>query len=117
MRTIILFVASSAALLIQAQPALQPEFEVASIRPAPPQPAGHTNTNISVYNNSSNGSKGKLNYTNVTVKQILEQAYRLQPYEISGGPGWMDSDRFDIAAVIPAGASSRDIGLMLQNLL
>jgi uncharacterized protein (TIGR03435 family) len=36
-----------------------------------------------------------------TLKMLIAAAYSLNPITISGGPGWIDSDTFDIAAVTP----------------
>jgi uncharacterized protein (TIGR03435 family) len=102
--------------LVQAQAIPRPEFEVASIKPAPAQDAGHTSTNMNVHT-SGDGRNGSLSYTNVSVKEVLGQAYKIQQYQISGGPSWLESERFDIAAIIPAGSSQDQIMLMLQNLL
>lgn len=38
---------------------------------------------------------------NYTLKLLIAAAYDLNSRTISGGPGWADSDRFDIAAVTP----------------
>ena len=36
-----------------------------------------------------------------TLKLLIAAAYSLNPQTISGGPGWMESDHFDITAVTP----------------
>lgn len=38
---------------------------------------------------------------NYTVKLLIAAAYELNPREISGGPAWIDSDRYDILARTP----------------
>jgi uncharacterized protein (TIGR03435 family) len=38
---------------------------------------------------------------NFTLKLLIAGAYNLNPRTISGGPGWMDSDHFDIVAITP----------------
>ena len=50
-----------------------------------------------------------------SLKTLLMRAYRLKDYQI-GGPAWMDSERYEIAAKIPGGATRRE-ALMLQSLL
>jgi uncharacterized protein (TIGR03435 family) len=59
---------------------------------------------------------GRLNYTNVTLKDVLGKAYLVQSYQITG-PDSIEIERFDIAAKIPAGAAQDQIPLMLQSLL
>ena len=44
---------------------------------------------------------GRFSAENITLQQILTYAYELQAYEIFGGPDWVTSDRFDIAATMP----------------
>jgi len=39
--------------------------------------------------------------TNFTLKNLIALAYDLNPRTISGGPGWMDSEAFNIEAVTP----------------
>jgi uncharacterized protein (TIGR03435 family) len=62
------------------------------------------------------------------VKMLVEYAFNLQDYQVSGGPGWVSSQWFEIHAVPPDTSSSRNIKLeaaeptseqriMLQNLL
>jgi uncharacterized protein (TIGR03435 family) len=41
---------------------------------------------------------GRLTATAVTVAQLLRIAYRIQPYQLVGAPGWISTRRFDIAA-------------------
>src|ERR1039458_3016198 len=43
-------------------------------------------------------------------------AYAVKGYQING-PKWLDSERFDIVAKIPKGATKEQFQLMLQNLL
>jgi uncharacterized protein (TIGR03435 family) len=50
------------------------------------------------------------------LKALLMRAYELKNYQI-GGPAWIDSERYDIAAKIPAGATRSQVSLMLQSLL
>jgi uncharacterized protein (TIGR03435 family) len=86
----------------------QAAFEVASIKPSAPQAQGHTDSRMSTNN-------GSLNYTNVTLKDVVGQAYKVPQSQITG-PDWIDSQRFDIAAKIPAGARDQ-VPQMLQTLL
>jgi uncharacterized protein (TIGR03435 family) len=51
-----------------------------------------------------------------TLRALVMRAYELKDYQVSG-PAWMDSERYDIAAKIPAGATRSQVSLMLQGLL
>jgi uncharacterized protein (TIGR03435 family) len=92
------------------------EFEVASVKVAPPQPIGHIHSRSSI-NNATQSEPGRLNYTYVNVQQVLCEAYRVFVYQLAGGPGWLETDRFDISAVIPAGTQRDQVPLMFQALL
>jgi len=59
---------------------------------------------------------GRVAYRASLLKIIIERAYNLQPPQIVG-PDWLDSERFDIDAQLPAGVSSLDIPLLLCKLL
>lgn len=89
--------------------AAAPAFEVASIKPAPPQPAGSVSTRISI-------DRARAVYSNLTVKDLIGEAYRVQEYQITG-PALLGSRRFDIAAKIPDGVSKPQVPEMLQALL
>jgi uncharacterized protein (TIGR03435 family) len=68
---------------------------------------------------SSNGPRltnGRLSAENATLKRLLQVAYDLNALQISG-PGWLDSDRFDLAARSPQGVPDSELMPMLQSLL
>jgi bla regulator protein BlaR1 len=85
------------------------KFEVASVKPHKPE-AGPLRASTSVEN-------GRINYTNVTLKNCIRQAYGLRPYQISGGPGWLADDRYDVIAKAAGSATKAQVMLMLQALL
>jgi uncharacterized protein (TIGR03435 family) len=63
---------------------------------------------------------GRCTVTRASLKQLLQAAYDLPPtVEITGGPGWFDSDRFDIDAKAedPSKATEAQLQQMLQQLL
>jgi uncharacterized protein (TIGR03435 family) len=93
-----------------AQPAAElPAFEVASVKRAAPQPDGRIRV-------SMGGDPGRVNYANVTLKNVLTRAYEVKSYQITG-PAWLDSERYDIVAKVPDGAPKEQIPAMLRNLL
>jgi uncharacterized protein (TIGR03435 family) len=86
-----------------------PAFEVASIQPSSPSGDGELTGQMI-------RDPDRINYTRVTLQYLLAQAYRIKNFQISG-PGWLDSDRFDVAAKLPRQASPDQIPAMLQALL
>jgi uncharacterized protein (TIGR03435 family) len=91
-------------------PAPAPAFEVASVK-----------LNKTGSNSMSMGSPpGRFTATNMSLRMIIQNAYRDVVRLTSllvGGPGWMDSDRFDITAKLPDGAPPEQTVSMLQSLL
>ena len=82
--------AKIALLLIPATFAQTPQaFDVASIRP---NHSGSTDSNV----DSTAG--GRLTVTNETLRELIKLAFSVKDYQISGAPGWIDSERYDIVA-------------------
>ncbi|MGD0497348.1 MAG: TIGR03435 family protein [Bryobacteraceae bacterium] len=86
-----------------------PAFEVASIKPAAPQPMGRMTIRMG-------GDPGRVDYENVSLRDVLARAYDLKRYQISG-PVWLDTERYDIVAKVPDGVPKGQVPAMLQALL
>jgi uncharacterized protein (TIGR03435 family) len=84
-----------------------PSFEVASVK----------SNNSGSGNSSSRGLGNRYVATNVTVVQMLRNAYGIQEFQIAGGPGWVGVDRFDIEGTMAPGSKPADWQPMLQTLL
>jgi len=98
-----------------AQTAADPTtFEVASVKPAAPQTPGRMM--VGMRGGPGTPDPGQVTLTNVTQKMLLARAYGVQDYQISG-PGWLESERYDIVAKVPEGATKEQFQAMLQNLL
>jgi uncharacterized protein (TIGR03435 family) len=65
---------------------------------------------------SSSGS-GRMTTRNSSLKSLLLQAFPIQDVQLVGGPGWLDSDRFDVVAKAAGKTPDADLRVMLQNLL
>lgn len=59
---------------------------------------------------------GRITWSGVTLKQLLAEAYDVKPYQVSG-PDWLDSERYEIVAKVPAGATKEQVKIMWRNLL
>jgi len=89
----------------------QTTFEAVSVKVVP---AG-ANMPGRVRGGPGTNSPGQLNGA-ATMRSLLMMAYGLKNYQISG-PGWMDSERYEVVAKIPAGASKAEVAKMLQAML
>jgi hypothetical protein len=91
----------------RAQTVARPEFEVASVKPT----ISNSPTTFGVGNGGGGGQ-------NVTLRALIALAYRVQEFQISGGPGWIDSDHFDVQGKAADARTDPDqLRLMLQSLL
>ncbi len=88
----------------------QPGFEVASVkRVRDYSPVATMNGDI---------SHGRLTLNNAHIKQLIAVAYEIQGVRIEGGPGWIDTDQFQIAArAEDPNTADKQVRIMLQNLL
>lgn len=62
-------------------------------------------------------SPGGLVAENVTVRMLIRAAYRMDESSMLGGPAWLDSAQYNIAAKTNRAASQDQLRLMLQRLL
>jgi len=98
----------AALLVLIFQDEKKPQFEVSSIKPAAPDARG-------MFIRTTPG--GTVNITNMTLKEIVVLAWRIQPYQISGGPPWITSTRYDISAKPESAPKDGELQLMLQGML
>jgi uncharacterized protein (TIGR03435 family) len=55
--------------------------------------------------------------TNCPIKLMIQVAYRVKAEQIVGGPGWLDTDRFDMEAKAERPSSADELHVMLMNML
>jgi uncharacterized protein (TIGR03435 family) len=85
------------------------EFEVASIRPSGEVGPGELTVGLHI-----DGAQVRGHF--FTLKDYLAIAYKLKNYQISG-PDWIASERYEITAKMPEGATRQQVPEMLQALL
>ena len=83
-------------------------FEVASIKPSKP---GGRGTSLLT------DPAGRFTTENATVRAIMTFAFGVRDFQMSGGPSWLDSDRFDIVAKPAARSNPDQLRQMVQSLL
>jgi uncharacterized protein (TIGR03435 family) len=75
--------------LLQAQSAGTPSFDVTSVK-------------LSQVHDEESASfvqpGGRYTATNVTLRMLMKSAYGLHDDQLIGGPGWINTDRFDVSA-------------------
>jgi uncharacterized protein (TIGR03435 family) len=99
---------------------------------APPAPASPRVFEVASVKQNKSGDNfirfglqpgGRFNAQNVPARELIRFAYNVQPFQIEGGPGWLNSDRFDVTAkaegdVPPTGpGQSGPVQEMMQSLL
>ena len=105
--------------LCQAETSTPPSFEVASVHsarstpPYTPIPAAGE-----IKGGPGTGDPTRMTFTWVLVRRLLMIAFALPLDQISGSNWVMGQDaRFDISAIVPAGATKEEANQMLLNLL
>jgi uncharacterized protein (TIGR03435 family) len=74
-------------------------FDVVSVKPSDPSTRG---MQIGI------SPGGRFTATNATVKALIQQAYDVREFQISGGPGWIGTERYDIVAKADDSSISED---------
>jgi uncharacterized protein (TIGR03435 family) len=112
-RIAILFMLAATFVLAQADdPAIV--FEVASVKPAPP---GDGLGMTTVQGGIDSKDTSQVTYRNISIMNLLGRAYGPHNSWQIVGPNWLDGDRFDVIAKIPAGTTKERFQVMLRNLL
>jgi uncharacterized protein (TIGR03435 family) len=86
-----------------------PKFEVADVHNSP-----HT---TQPFARGPFFSTGRYELRFATMVDMIHLAYDIDPEKISGGPSWLEMDRFDVFAKIPDKTTAESRRLMLQSLL
>jgi uncharacterized protein (TIGR03435 family) len=60
---------------------------------------------------------GKYELLGASMVDLVSTAYGVKPEAVTGGPGWLESDRFDVIAKAPNDLNGEALKAMLQTLL
>src|SRR5262249_38118730 len=93
-----------------ASAALAQSFDVASVKPSA-HAVGKD------YRGAVTFGTERVSARNVSLKGLIVEAYHVQPFQVSGGPGWLDLDEFDIDARTEKTVTKDQSRTMLQALL
>jgi len=86
------------------------KFEVASLKPSAPDPTGRGGIRPAPGGQRYIGS-------NAPLRLFITVAYGVKGDQITGGPDWMDTARFDMTGVAAKQSTIEELHLMLQDLL
>ena len=102
--------AAFGSMLVQAQPTTGPAFEVASVKP---NRSGDGGTSFQML------PGGRFVAINATARALLQATYQFNylPFQVVGGPDWIDREHFDIEGRAAASASITEIDAMIRTLL
>ena len=89
-------------------------FEVASIKPSAPTQSGRIM--IGMRGGPGTDDPGQMTFTNTSIGDLIQSAYDVKSFQVTG-PGWLQTERFDVVAKVPAGTTKEDSRIMLQHLL
>jgi uncharacterized protein (TIGR03435 family) len=88
-----------------------PAFEVASVKASDAGPAGPR-----MRADMASVTAGGVTMMGVNLKAVIQWAYHLQSIQVQG-PGFIDTNRYDIVAKAPGPASKEELRHMMQSLL
>jgi len=94
--------------------AAQTTFEVASVHPSAPPNGGRIR--VGCQGGPGRGDPGRMTCNNADLLMLVTMAYDLRRYQVSA-PDWMSTERYDITATVPEGATKEQAAVMLQKLL
>jgi uncharacterized protein (TIGR03435 family) len=101
-----------------AQPAAPLSFDVASVKPSQPG-SGHRGPpkiGAEILDAYLEVRPGSVTLRGARIGSVIKWAYAVQEHQVSG-PGWLNSDRFDIVAKAAGPAPENQLRLMMQTLL
>src|SRR2546430_2482828 len=84
-------------------------FEVASIKPSPLAAEGRVNGRM-------NSDPGRIRLNNVSIQNLLAQAYLTRNFQTQG-PSGLAAEHYDIEAKLPGGPTPEQMPAMFQHLL
>jgi uncharacterized protein (TIGR03435 family) len=89
-----------------AQTDTTPRFDAASIKRSAPD----SDTFMKAH------PGGRIEISRATLKTLVALAYRLQPFQVSGGPAWVRSEYFNVNTKAGESPSEDELFLMMQAL-
>ena len=95
-------------------PSSSPKFDAVAIKPAAPSADGRIM--VGIQGGPGTRTPGQMNFWNISLADLIQNACNVKNFQVSG-PDWLSSERFDIQAKVPLGATKDEGRLMMQNML
>jgi uncharacterized protein (TIGR03435 family) len=112
MRKLLIIIALAAGLAAAQSKDLQ--FEVATIRPAGTFNAQDLLSGKAALGVAVRGDQVTIRY--VTISDLAVLAWEVKPFDVKG-PDWIGQQRFDVTALMPEGATEKDMPQLVRSLL
>lgn len=96
-----------------------PSFEVASVKRADSNTGAGTVSPSGLKRTGAaklTSGPGRLTYSNATLKTLVSVAYEIDADQVSG-PSWLDTEKYDVVAILPTGTQKQQIPGMWKTLL
>jgi uncharacterized protein (TIGR03435 family) len=103
---LLLVLAGSLAFLHAQSLAAHNEIEVATVK-----------LNIGGGRGGMRANPGRFTVSNTSIRTMIRNAYKVPDFTISGGPGWITSDHYDIEAKVEGVLKGDEVLLLLKTLL
>ncbi len=95
-------------------PSPSPKFDAVAIKPAAPSADGRIM--VGIRGGPGTPNPGQMDFWNISLAELIQNAWNVKGFQVSG-PDWLQSERFDIQAKVPSGATKEQGRMMLQNML
>src|SRR5258708_25830773 len=87
-------------------------FEAADVHATP-----HSDNNFNLFMRGPQTRAGRYEIRMATMVDLISTAYGVDGEKVYGGPNWLEMDRFDVTAKLPAGSTPERQKAMLKALL
>jgi uncharacterized protein (TIGR03435 family) len=88
------------------------QFEAADVRVSP-----HSENNFNLFMRGPQTRAGRYEIRTATMADLISAAYGVDGDKVYGGPNWLELDRYDVTAKLPAGSTPDRQKAMLRTLL
>ncbi|HWC99351.1 MAG TPA: TIGR03435 family protein [Candidatus Sulfopaludibacter sp.] len=88
-------------------------FDAASLKPTP---VGPPTQYMGFMGGPGSGDPGRITSSHTSLKMFIMRAYDVKAYQVVG-PGWLETESYDLVAKVPAGATNDQVRAMMRNLL